>query len=116
MLQSDPDQPDTSERKQETPPYPRARSGNAFQQSISAIVRSALAILGALLIPIGVVIAFLTPILPIGLPIVIVGVVLLARNAVWGRRFVQGTLRKYPKLERFAPDWLLKLIFGEGKA
>ncbi|MAI90811.1 MAG: hypothetical protein CBB65_10245 [Hyphomonadaceae bacterium TMED5] len=82
-------------------------------QSVAAVFRSALAILGAALIPIGVIIAFLTPIIPVGLPIVILGVVLLARNAVWGRRFVQNTLARHPKLERFAPDWLLRLIFGE---
>ena len=83
------------------------------QRGFTAIVRASLAALGALLIPLGIVIAFLTPILPIGLPIVILGVVLLARNAVWGRRFVQGTLRRHPGLERYAPDWLLKLIFGD---
>ena len=116
MLHLDPDRPDSPGPQIDPPPSSRPRPGNAVQQSLSAIIRAALAIFGALLIPIGIVIAFLTPILPIGLPIVIVGVVLLARNAVWGKRFVQGTLRRYPKLERFAPDWLLKLIFGEEKA
>ena len=85
------------------------------KQGVAAIIRSTLAILGAVLIPLGVIIAFLTPILPIGLPIVILGVVLLARNAVWGRRWLQGMLARHPKLERFAPDWLLRLIFGEHK-
>jgi hypothetical protein len=85
------------------------------KQGVAAIIRSALAILGAILIPLGVIIAFLTPILPIGLPIVILGVVLLARNAVWGRRWLQGMLARHPSLERFAPDWLLRLIFGEHK-
>ncbi len=84
-----------------------------MQQSLAALIRSTLALLGALLIPVGVIVAFLTPILPVGLPIVILGVVLLARNAVWGRRFIQNTLARYPKLERFAPDWLMRLIFGE---
>ena len=83
------------------------------QERVMVIVRATLAIFGVILIPAGMIIGFLTPFIPIGLPIVIVGVVLLARNAVWGRRFVQNTLRRHPTLERFAPGWLLTLIFGD---
>ena len=78
-----------------------------------SIFRNALAILGVILIPTGVIVALLTPILPVGLPIVILGVVLIARNATWGKRILQSILNRHPTLERFAPDWLLKLIFGE---
>ncbi|WP_199285686.1 hypothetical protein [Hirschia maritima] len=80
-----------------------------------ALFRPILAILGVFFIVIGVPIAFLTPIpfVPIGLPIVILGVVLLARNSLVGRRWMKATIAKHPRLKKFAPNWLLKLILGE---
>lgn len=109
MLQTSESEPD--ERGQKPPPDTPEVS--RVKQGFAAVLRASLALLGALLIPFGVIVGFLTPFIPIGLPIVIVGVVLLARNAVWGRRFVQNTLTRHPTLERFAPEWLLRLIFGE---
>ncbi|MAK60632.1 MAG: hypothetical protein CMK09_06610 [Ponticaulis sp.] len=109
MLQNSPPENKAPEEGARNP----GASGSIVQQGLTRLIRATLALLGAILIPIGVVIAFLTPIIPVGLPIVILGVVLLARNAVWGRRWLQSMLAKYPKLERFAPDWLLKLIFGD---
>ena len=85
------------------------------KRRILGILRPILAALGAFFIIIGVPIAMMTPFpfVPIGLPIVILGTVLLARNSLAGRRWMQNTLKKHPSLERFAPHWLLKLIFGE---
>ena len=97
----------SSEERQSRP------QGRFVQQGVMAVLRASLAGLGLVLVPSGVVIALATPILPIGLPIVILGVVLVARNAPWGRRFFQAILARYPRLERFAPDWLLRLIFGD---
>ncbi len=78
-------------------------------------LRPLLALLGMFFIVIGVPIAFLTPIpfVPIGLPIVILGVVLLARNSLAGKRWMQNTIAKHPNLKRFAPNWLLQLILGD---
>lgn len=78
-------------------------------------LRPILAALGAFFIIIGVPIAMMTPFpfVPIGLPIVILGTVLLARNSLAGKRWMQNTLKRYPSLERFAPNWLLHLILGE---
>lgn len=109
MLQNSPPEKNSPERGGAEP----GASGSFVQQGVMRLVRTTLALLGAFLIPVGVVIAFLTPIIPVGLPIVILGVVLLARNALWGRRWLQSMLAKYPSLERFAPEWLLKLIFGD---
>ncbi|MBR9835123.1 MAG: hypothetical protein GYB42_08010 [Alphaproteobacteria bacterium] len=64
-----------------------------------------------LAIPIGL----LTPFLPIGLPIAIVGTVLLGRNSIWGRRWMEGVMRRFPHVERLAPNWLMKLVFGREK-
>lgn len=79
------------------------------------LLRQMLAILGLVLIVIAIPIAFVTPILPVGLPIAIVGVVLLGRNAIWGKRWMENMLARNPKLERFAPNWLMKLVFGRDK-
>ncbi|GGB64056.1 hypothetical protein GCM10011503_11030 [Henriciella pelagia] len=79
------------------------------------LVRQFLAVLGLVLIVIAIPIAFVTPFLPIGLPIAIVGVVLLGRNAIWGRRWMEGVLERNPRVERFAPNWLMRAVFGREK-
>lgn len=104
-----------SPMSQDNNPSPEAKlsSPNMVQRGIFAILRNALVIIGIILIPTGVIVALLTPIIPVGLPIVILGVVLVARNASWGKRLFQSILARHPTLERFAPDWLLHLIFGD---
>lgn len=81
------------------------------------LVRQCFALLGLVLIIIGVPLAVATPFpfIPIGLPVVILGVVLLGRNSLWGRRWMEGVLERHPKVERFAPNWLMKLVFGREK-
>ncbi|MEM9939011.1 MAG: hypothetical protein AAFZ91_13445 [Pseudomonadota bacterium] len=88
----------------------------AVSSGFRTIIRQAFALLGLLLIMIAVPIAFVTPLLPIGLPIAIFGVVLLGRNSVWGRRWMEGVLDRHPRVERFAPNWLMKAVFGREKA
>lgn len=83
--------------------------------SVRTLVRQAFAILGLILIAIAIPIAFVTPLLPIGLPIAILGVVLLGRNSLWGRRWMEGILERHPRVERFAPNWLMKAVFGREK-
>jgi len=63
-------------------------------------------------IPIGV----LTPFLPIGLPFGVIGVVLLGRNSRAGKRWMERVLKRYPRIERFAPNWLMKTVFGRDRA
>jgi hypothetical protein len=83
--------------------------------SVRTLVRQAFALLGLALIAIAIPIAFVTPLLPIGLPIGILGVVLLGRNSVWGRRWMEGVLERHPRVERFAPNWMMKAVFGREK-
>jgi len=78
--------------------------------------RQALALIGLFLVILSVPIGFLTPFLPIGLPVGIFGSALLARNSVWGQRLIRYLLKRYPRLEKIAPNWLLKLILGQEKA
>ncbi len=93
------------------------RSAQVARGGVMVIIRPLLAAVGLFFIVVGVPIAFLTPIpfVPIGLPIVILGVVLLARNSLAGRRWMQKTIAKHPNLKRFAPNWLLNLIFGDNQ-
>ena len=80
-----------------------------------ALIRQMFALIGLFMIIIAIPIAFVTPILPIGLPIAILGVVLLGRNSVWGRRWMEDVITRHPRVERFAPNWLMKAVFGREK-
>lgn len=82
---------------------------------LRTMLRQFLAMLGLILIVVAIPIAFVTPILPIGLPIAIVGVILLGRNAIWGKRWMESMLARNPRLERFAPNWLMRAVFGRDK-
>lgn len=85
--------------------------------SFRVVMRQMFALLGMVLIIIGVPIAIMTPFpfVPIGLPIVIIGVVLLGRNSVWGRNWMERVLQRHPSVESFAPGWLMKAVFGRDK-
>ena len=88
---------------------------NSLRQGVNVAVRQMLALLGLVLIVLAVPVAFATPFIPVGLPMALVGVVLLGRNAVWGRRWMEGMLVRHPRLERMAPNWLMKRVFGREK-
>jgi len=79
------------------------------------LFRQLFALLGLVLIPFGIIVAVLTPVIPVGLPIVILGVVLLGRNSIWGRRWMESVLARHPAFERFAPNWLMQAVFGRDK-
>ncbi len=99
----------TSEEVLRPTPMKHIRNG------VNVALRQVLALIGLLLIVIAIPVGIATPLLPVGLPIAIVGVVLLGRNAVWGRRWMESVLVKHPRVERFAPNWLMKLVFGRDK-
>ncbi|MFN7164843.1 MAG: hypothetical protein ACK4P2_08500 [Hyphomonas sp.] len=88
---------------------------NVLRQGVNVAVRQVLALTGLGLIVLAVPVAFATPFIPVGLPMAIVGVVLLGRNAVWGRRWMEGVLARHPRIERMAPNWLMKRVFGREK-
>ena len=104
---------DDREEQPRRPVQPIAAVG----QGMRTLVRQFLALLGLVHIMVGVPLAMLTPFpfVPIGLPVVIIGVVLLGRNSVWGRRWMEGIMDRWPTIERFAPHWLMKLVFGRDK-
>ena len=98
----------------QTPP-PLGQPIAAVGLGMRTVVRQCFALLGLLLIIIAIPIAFVTPFLPIGLPIAILGVVLLGRNSIWGRRWMEGVLERHPRVERLAPNWLMRLVFAREK-
>jgi hypothetical protein len=86
-----------------------------LRNGVNVALRQILALTGLIMIIVAIPIAFVTPIIPVGLPIAIVGVVLLGRNAMWGRRWMESVLARHPRVERFAPNWLMRLVFGRDK-
>jgi hypothetical protein len=87
----------------------------AVGEGMTVIVRQFLALLGLVLIAVAIPIGIVTPLVPIGLPLGIVGVILLGRNAVWGRRWMERVLVRHPRIEKMAPNWVMKLVFGRNK-
>lgn len=106
-----------SDQDHETPPSrePAAPFG-AVGYGARLVGRQVLALLGLFLIILSIPIGFLTPAIPVGLPIGLFGSALLARNSVWGRRFIRYLINRFPKLEKIIPVWLDILIFGKKKA
>lgn len=95
---------------------PIAQPLRVVGDGMRTLVRQACALLGLALIVIAIPIGFVTPLLPIGLPIAIVGVVLLGRNSLWGKQWMERILARHPRIERFAPNWLMKAVFGREKS
>lgn len=101
--------------KQQQKNRPLPAPGGWVASSARSVVRQAFAVFGLFLIIIAIPLGFLTPFLPIGVPIAIVGTVLLGRNSIWGRLWMESIMRRFPKVERLAPNWLMKLVFGREK-
>ena len=87
----------------------------AVHRRVKGAFRQMLAVVGLMHIVVAIPVGIATPFLPIGLPIAIIGVILLGRNSVWGRRWMEGIMVRHPRVERFAPNWLMRLVFGREK-
>ena len=88
---------------------------NVKRQSVNAAARQGLALTGLGLILLSVPAGFATPALPLGLPLAVVGAVLIGRNAVWARQWLESTLTRHPQIEKMAPSWLVTRVFGREK-
>lgn len=88
---------------------------DALRRRLKGAVRQMLAVVGLMHIAVAIPVGMATPFLPIGLPIAIIGVILLGRNSVWGRRWMENIMERFPHVERFAPHWLMKLVFNREK-
>ena len=99
----------------ETSPLTGAKPAVAIRTGFNTALRQVLALLGLFMIALSIPIGLLTPLIPIGLPFGILGVILLGRNSVWGHRWMESVLVRHPRVERFAPNWLMKLVFAREK-
>jgi len=97
------------------PTYAPPMTINVLRQGVNVAVRQVLALTGLGLIVLSVPVGFATPFLPVGLPMAVVGAVLLGRNAVWGRRWMESVLTRHPRIEKMAPTWLMTSVFGREK-
>jgi drug/metabolite transporter (DMT)-like permease len=97
------------------PTYAPPMTINVLRQGVNVAVRQVLALTGLVLIVLSIPVGFATPFVPVGLPMAVVGVVLLGRNAVWGRRWMESVLTRYPRIEKMAPNWLMARVFGREK-
>ena len=106
---------------QTEPPMPEPEAApllkpfHTARRHVNGAVRQMLAVVGLMHIAVAIPIGMATPFLPIGLPIAIIGVILLGRNSEWGRRWMEGIMKRHPRVERFAPNWLMRLVFGREK-
>jgi len=108
MSQTDPHMSDS-----QSAPFNKPIGG--FRQQVNSAFRQVLAVVGLVHIAVAIPVGMATPFLPIGLPIAILGVILLGRNSEWGRRWMEGIMARHPRVERFAPNWLMRLVFGREK-
>lgn len=95
--------------------YPPPIPIRVLRQGVNVPLRQALAGGGLALIVLSVPAGILTPHVPVGLPMAVVGTVLLGSNAVWGQRWLSGVLERHPKLEQAMPGWLVQLSLGRQK-
>jgi hypothetical protein len=95
--------------------YPPPMTIRSLRKGVNVAYRQGLAAAGLGLIALSVPVGIVTPFVPVGLPMAVVGAVLLGRNAVWGRRWMESVLARHPRVERLAPDWLMTQVFGRKK-
>lgn len=95
--------------------YPPPIPIRVLRQGVNVPLRQALAVGGFAMIMLCVPVGILTPHVPVGLPMAVVGTVLLGSNAVWGRQWLSGVLQRHPQLEQAMPGWLVQLSLGRRK-
>ena len=67
---------------------------------------------GLFIILFGFVIGILTPLLPIGLPIALVGVFVLTRSP-WGQHLMVRLLERYPRIKSLIPRRILNVVLSK---
>lgn len=95
--------------------YPPPIPIRVLRQGVNVPLRQSLAVGGFALMVLSVPAGIFTPHVPVGLPMAVVGTVLLGSNLVWGRQWLEGVLRRHPKLEQAMPGWLVTLSLGRQK-
>lgn len=88
----------------------RARTGS-IRRVVAWGIGVVFAVLGLFIIFFGIVIGFLTPLLPIGFPIAIMGVFVLTRSP-WGQDLMLRMLSRFPKIKKFIPRKVLNVLLN----
>lgn len=63
-------------------------------------MKAILSIVGVVLLVLAFPIGFLTPFIPVGLPMAIVGLVLIGRNSRFGKGMILTTARRHPRVRQ----------------
>jgi len=95
--------------------YPPPIPIRVLRQGVNVPLRQALAVGGFAMIVLSVPSGILTPHVPVGLPMAIIGTVLFGSNAVWGRQWLSNVLKRHPKFEEAMPGWIVQLSLGRRK-
>jgi hypothetical protein len=85
------------------------------RQGINVTQRQGLALGGAALVMLSLPVGLVLPSIPLALPMVVIGAVLVGLNAVWARRWLDEMFRRYPQVEKKVPDWLILMASGRQK-
>jgi riboflavin transporter FmnP len=68
-----------------------------MRQLEDAIMKTMMSLLGVVLVVLSFPIGVLTPFIPVGLPIAILGLVLIGRNSRVGKGMILSTARRHPR-------------------
>ncbi len=74
----------------QTSSLPAAKPVLALRSGFNTAFRQLLALIGLFMIALSIPIGIMTPLVPVGLPFGILGVILLGRNSVWGHRWMES--------------------------
>jgi hypothetical protein len=107
--------PENEHREMTDPVYAPPKPIHVVRNGVNVAARQVLALTGFGLIVLAIPIGIATPMLPVGLMMAVVGTVLLGTNGVWGQQWLDGMLKRHPKLEKALPGWLVQLSLGRRK-
>jgi hypothetical protein len=97
------------------PTYPPPMTIRSLRKGVNVAYRQGLAAAGFGLLVLSVPVGIATPAVPVGLPMAVVGGVLLGNNLSWGLRWLDDYLGRHPRIEQQLPDGLIKLVLGRRK-
>lgn len=95
--------------------YPPPMAIRSLRKGVNVAYRQGLAAAGFGLLVLSVPVGILTPAVPFGLPMAVVGGVLLGNNLDWGLRWLDDYLARHPRIEQRMPDWLVMQVLGRPK-
>ncbi len=115
-MQSAPRDPIASSGPAERPvEYAPPKVVHSTLSGVNVKSRQALAGLGAALLLIALPAGLLTPGLPLGLVLAVLGAMLLSLHWVWARRWLDEAVLRHPTIEAVMPASLVRALLGRDK-